>query len=93
MADRRPRPRRTSAHRIRVIAAELASAGLAAGVLQTRDVLDVTASLREPGRKDVEVIVDEDLYVEVGYWNQPDATAAQATSVILRVLAAITGPL
>jgi hypothetical protein len=48
-----------------VTAAELASAGLAAGVLQTRDVLDVTASLREPGRKDVEVIVDEDLYVEV----------------------------
>jgi hypothetical protein len=78
--------------RIRAIAAELAAAGLKAQVNQTCGVLDVTAVLSEPGHKEIEVIVDDDLYVEVRYWNEPDATAAQVTSLIVRALTAITRP-
>jgi len=35
------------------------------------------------------VIVDEDGYVEIRYWNHPGATSDQVTAVITRALAAI----
>ncbi len=53
-------------------------------------MLDVTATLDRPGVKASEVIVDEDGYVELRYWNPPTATPEQITSVIVRALAAIT---
>jgi hypothetical protein len=92
MTDTAADPAGGSAQRTHAIAAELSAAGLEARVNQTRNVLDVTATLHEPGRKDIEVIVDEDLYVELRYWNQPNATPAQVTSVIVRALTAITRP-
>jgi hypothetical protein len=36
------------------------------------------------------VIVDDDGYVELRYWNQPGASAQQTATVIVRALAAIT---
>jgi hypothetical protein len=81
-----------TAARMHAVAGTLAAAGLTARVHSTRGVLDVTARLDQPGRKQIEVICDDDLYVEVRYWNPPDATAAQVTATISGVLAAITSP-
>jgi hypothetical protein len=78
------------ARRIRAVAAELTGAGLTTHLHETRAALDVTATLHRPGRKDAEVIVDEDGYVEIRYWNNPGATPAQITATISRALAVIT---
>jgi hypothetical protein len=72
------------------IAAGLQAAGLTAHVHQTAGVLDVTAELDRLGGKATEVIIDDDHYVEIRYWNPPGATAGQVTSVIVRALAAIS---
>jgi hypothetical protein len=77
-----------NARRMNAIATGLVAAGLAAAVYNTRGVLDVTATLDRPG-KATEVIVDEDGYVEIRYWNDPDATPEQVTAVITGALAAI----
>jgi hypothetical protein len=71
-------------------AAALARAGLAAQVNQTQGVLDITASLGQPGSKSIDVTVDEDGYVQVSYWNAPGAAPAQVVAVIAAVVAAIT---
>jgi hypothetical protein len=76
------------ARRMSAIATGLAGGGLTAVVHDTRGVLDVTATLDRPG-KATEVIVDEDGYVEIRYWNNPDATPEQVTAVITCALAAI----
>jgi len=87
----KPDPAQTAA-RMRAIAAALTAAGLDARVHDTRGVLDITASLHRPVHKDIDVTVDEDHYVEIRYWNNPDATPAQVTAVITRALTAITRP-
>jgi hypothetical protein len=68
----------------------LAGAGLAVRVNQTQGVLDISASMSQPGGKSIEVIVDEDGYVQVSYWNAPDAAPAQVVAVIAAMVAAIT---
>jgi hypothetical protein len=85
-----PAPDPGTAARMHAIAAGLTAAGLACQVHDTRGVLDLTAALSLPGGKAAEVIVDDDLYVEVRYWNPPGATPAQVTAIITAVLAAIT---
>jgi hypothetical protein len=70
-------------------AAALSAAGMDAQVHSTRGVLDITASLSRPGTKPIEVIIDDDGYAEIRYWNNPDATPAQAAAVIAAALAAI----
>jgi hypothetical protein len=87
MSPRAPSP--DTAARMHATAAALTGAGLAAQVNQTQGVLDITASLAQPGGKPIEVIVDEDKYVQISYWNSPDATPAQMTVTIAAVLAAI----
>jgi hypothetical protein len=76
--------------RMQATAAALAGAGLAARVNQIQGVLDITASVGQPGGKAIDVTVDEDGYVQVSYWNVPGATPAQMVSVIAAVVAAIT---
>jgi hypothetical protein len=76
--------------RMHATAAALAGAGLAAKVNQTQGVLDITASLGQPGGKAIDVTVDEDRYVQVSYWNAPGATPAHVVAVIAAVVAAIT---
>jgi hypothetical protein len=68
----------------------LAGAGLTARVNQTQGVLDITASVGQPGGKSIDVTVDEDGYVQVSYWNVPDATPAHVAAVIAAVAATIT---
>jgi hypothetical protein len=55
-------------------------------------VLDITATFHRPGGKPVEIICDEDHYVQVSYWNDPGATSAQIVAVISRALTVITRP-
>jgi hypothetical protein len=90
MSPRKPDPRTVA--RMHAIADGLAAAGLDARVHDTRGVLDITASLGVPGSKPVEVIVDDDGYTQVSYWNPPGATPAQATALITAVIAVITAP-
>jgi hypothetical protein len=78
-----------TARRMRAIMIGLTDAGLAACLNETRGVLDITATLDRPGGKASEVILDEDGYVEVRYWNHPGATPEHITLVIVRALAAI----
>jgi hypothetical protein len=87
MSPRVPDPE--TAAQMRSIAAELACAGLDAKVHDTAGVLDVTASLSQPGGRSVEVIVDDDGYAEIRYWNARGATPAQVCAVITAALAAI----
>jgi hypothetical protein len=78
-----------TARRMATIAAGLQAAGLTAQVNQTLGVFDLTASLDRAIGKPVEIIVDEDGYVEITYWNDADATPAQIVATITRALAAI----
>jgi hypothetical protein len=75
---------------MRATAEALAGAGLAARVNQTQGVFDITASVSQPGGKAIDVVMDEDGYVQVSYWNVPGATPAQVVAVIAAVVAAIT---
>jgi hypothetical protein len=77
---------------MRAIAAGLDAAGLDARVHDTCGVLDVTATLHRPGCKEIDVVVDEDGYVELRYWSAPGDTPAQVTATIGRALAAIATP-
>jgi hypothetical protein len=88
MSPRMPSP--DTAAWMQAVAAGLTAAGLAANVNETRGVLDITATLQRPGSKASTVIVDEDSYVELRYWNPPGATPEQVTTVIVRALAAIS---
>jgi hypothetical protein len=78
-----------TARRMRAITAGLTDAGLFASLNETRGVLDITATLDRSGGKASEVIVDEDGYVELRYWNHPGATPEHITAVIVGALAAI----
>jgi len=77
--------------RIRLVAAELAAAGLDTSVHETQGVLDVRASLRREGLGPVEVTYDCDGYVQIAYWHAPGATPAQVGAVVSGVLGVITG--
>jgi hypothetical protein len=85
-----PAPDPDTAARMHAVAAALTTAGLTAHVHLTRGVLDVTATWERTGGKAAEVIVDDDGYTELRYWNHPWATPAQVAAVIVRALAAIT---
>ena len=76
--------------RMQATAAALAGAGLDTQVNQTQGVFDITAGVGQPGGKSIDVIVDEDGYVQVSYWNAPGATPAQMVAVITAVVAAVT---
>jgi len=63
---------------IRAVAAQLSAAGLVTVVQETSAGLDLTATSHQPGRKEVEVVVDEDGYAELRWWADPGATPALA---------------
>jgi hypothetical protein len=77
--------------RLRAIAAGLTAAGLDAHVHETKGVLDLAATQHRAGGKDIEVICDEDLYVQIAYWHDPSTTPTEVVAVICRALSAITG--
>jgi hypothetical protein len=80
-----------AAARMRAIATNLNAAGLQAAVHKAGGAADVTATLHQLSGKAIEIIADDDGYVQVSYWNPDDASPDQVTAVITRVIAAITG--
>lgn len=84
-----PPQARDSAQWLREVAAHLSLAGLEARLRGTC-CLDLTATLRTGGERHPEVVVDDDGYVELRYWNDPAATPAAAADVISRALATVT---
>ena len=52
--------------------------------------LDVTASVRPPGRARTEIMLDEDGYAEIRWHTNPAAPAAEVAAALTRVLAAVT---
>jgi phage-related protein len=73
------------------LAEQLTASGLQATVHETHHVFDITATLQQPERKDVDVVIDEDGYTEVRYWADPAASPEETVAVIVRTLAVITG--
>jgi len=65
----------------------VAAAGLTAELRQTEAGLEAAATVRWPGRRETDVIVDEDGYAELHWWTSP-ATPAQAAASIARAVAA-----
>jgi hypothetical protein len=71
------------------IAAGLQAAGFTTRVRETRGVMDLTGCLHRPGGRQIEVIVDQNGYAELRYWNLPAATPAQIAATIVGALSAI----
>ena len=78
------------AGRMWAIADELSLAGIATHLHRTRGVLDLTATMRQPGHRETDVVVDQDGYTELHYWADPDATPAEVAYAITSALAAVT---
>jgi hypothetical protein len=74
---------------MRAIAAGLAANGLTASLHDSRAGLDVSATARPPGQREAEIVIDEDGYSELHYWNPPGAGPDQITATALRALAAV----
>lgn len=77
--------------RMRAIEAVFASNGLTTHLTDARAGLDLSAVLSPSGKREAEIWVDENGYVEVHYWSPEGATAEQIATTALRALFAITG--
>ncbi len=75
---------------IRAVAAGLTSAGLSPVLHETRAGLDLTATVHQPGRREAEVILDEDGYAELHWWTDPGAAPADMATGISRLLTTVT---
>ncbi|HCU92270.1 MAG TPA: hypothetical protein DHU96_05840 [Actinobacteria bacterium] len=76
--------------RMRAVADALSVAGLAATINQTRTAVEVIATIRVQGQREIEAVIDEDGYAELRFWHQPDATPGQISATISRAVNAIT---
>ena len=82
-------PRSAGAVRLHQIAAGLSEIGLISHMNRTRAGMDLTATLRPTGYRDIQVIVDEDGYTELRYWASLGTRPAAAVATIGEALAAI----
>lgn len=77
--------------RMRAIEAVFAANGLTTHLTDARAGLDLSAVLSPSGRREAEIWVDENGYVEVRYWSPEGTTAEQVAMTALRALFAVTG--
>jgi hypothetical protein len=77
--------------RMRAIESLLASNGLTTHLTDARAGLDLSAVLSPSGKREAEIWVDENGYVEVRYWSPEGSSAEQIATVALRALLAATG--
>jgi hypothetical protein len=87
-----PVPDSAGATRLHEIAAGLAAVGLTTRLNRTRVGTDLTATLHQPGHREIEVILDEDGYTELRYWTDLSTTPTAVVAVLICALAAITPP-
>jgi hypothetical protein len=80
------------AESMRAIEAALAARGLTTHLTDSRAGLDLTATLSPSGKREAEIIIDEDGFVELRYWNPPGTPPAEVTATALHVLKAVTSP-
>ena len=83
-------PAQYDADRMRAIAADLAAHGLTTHLTDSRAGLDLTATLSPSGRREAELIIDEDGYAELRYWIPAGTPPAEVTAAALRALNAVT---
>lgn len=85
----------TTAADMRAITGRLTAAGLETRLEAeccVRYIVATTPAGSEHGRAgSIEVVVDDDGYVELRWWIQPPATPAEVTDAILRAVTALTG--
>jgi predicted kinase len=82
-------PRSQGAARLQEIAASLTEMGWTTHLHRTHAGTDLTAILRSPGQRDVQVIADEDGYTELRYWASLSSPPLAAAAAIAHVLDAI----
>jgi serine/threonine-protein kinase RsbW len=75
---------------LRAMAADLAAHGLTTHLTDSRAGLDLTATLSPSGRREAELIIDEDGYAELRYWIPVGTPPAEVTAAALRALNAVT---
>ena len=80
------------AEHMRAIEAGLTACGLITHLTDSRAGLDLTATLSPSGKREAEIIIDEDGFTELRYWNPPGTPPAEVTATALRVLRAVTSP-
>jgi anti-sigma regulatory factor (Ser/Thr protein kinase) len=84
-------PAQYDPQRLRAMAADLAAHGLTTHLTDSRAGLDLTATLSPSGKREAELIIDEDGYAELRYWIPPGTPPAEVTAAALRALNAVTG--
>lgn len=90
MPDTPPAEGEAAMTRMRAIADGLSDAGLKVRLNEGRYCIDVIATAKGvPGSREIDVVVDEDNYVELSYWNAPATSPAQTVDVIIRTIALI----
>ena len=76
--------------RMRAIESVFASNGLTTHLTDARAGLDLSAVLSPSGRREAEIWVDENGYVELRYCSPKGSTAEQIATLALRALHAVT---
>jgi hypothetical protein len=74
------------------IARGLAAHGLTTHLTDARAGLDVTAVRSPSGRREAELIIDEDGYAELRYWNLAGTPPEQVVATALRALEVVSAP-
>src|SRR5215472_8578262 len=77
--------------RMRAIESVFASNGLITHLTDARAGLDLSAVLSPSGKREAEIWVDENGYVELRYWSPESSSPDQIATVALRALHALTG--
>ncbi len=77
--------------RMRAIQTVFAASGLTTHLTDARAGLDLSAVLSPSGKREAEIWVDEEGYVEIRYWSPEGSTADQIAAAALRALCAVTG--
>jgi len=77
---------------LRAIAGGLSTAGLPARLDDPQATRAVTVTVRLPGSREADLILDEDGYADLRWWPGPDTTPAEVTGVITRLVAIIAAP-
>ena len=83
-------PQSMGAARLHEVAARLTAVGLVTRIHRTRAETDLTATLHLAGYHDIEVIADEDGYIELRYRSSLSSTPAADVATIARLLDTLT---
>jgi hypothetical protein len=82
---------RYNAADMRAMADELTAHGLTTHLTDGSAGLDLTAVKGTSGRRAAELIIDEEGYSELRFWNPPGAPLEEVAAAVLRAFDAITG--